>query len=500
MRRIALALAFLTLFSAVHAEDAPQKFLIIVVDGLRPDYITPENMPALHRLGDAGVFFENHHAAIPTVTRVASSTFSTGSYPESHGIMGNSVYFPNVNRDKALNTSDYKNLTAIRDAEGGRLLTATTIGEALVAAGKKFVAVSSGSTGSAFLLNSTVSGGGVIHPDLILPESQATHVREVVGPQPEDAMPATGLMAWATDAYIKIARKEMDVEVAFLWLTDPDHTAHSQGMGAPLTVESLRAADTQIARILDAHEQLGVSHQVNILVTSDHGFSTHIGGHNLFGTLTREGLQGGVHIAGDAIYVDKHDKDRIRKIVEVLQREPGVGPIFTQAAAPNATEGWVPGTLALDVIHWQHARSADIFAPPNWDNEENEHGFAGRTTNGGVAGHGSTSRWDIHNTLIAYGPLFKTKLRTQVASANVDVAPTVLHALGIDAPASMTGRPLREALANGPDPASIATLPINYSVERTLQDADGRDFTYRCKFDGVQLENRLYVNSVSATR
>lgn len=500
MRRIALALMLLALVPAARAEDAPQKFLIIVVDGLRPDYITPDVMPALHRLGDSGVFFENHHSVIPTVTRVNSSSFSTGSYPGTHGIMGNSVYFPQVNKDKALNTSDYDNLVAIRESEGGRILTATTLGEALVEAGRTFVAVSSGSTGSAFLLNSTVSGGGVLHYELILPESQAAHVREVVGPEPEDSMPATALMTWATDAYIKIAREEMNADMAFLWLTDPDHTAHSNGMGAPLTVESLRASDSQIARILDAHERLGVSHQMNIMVTSDHGFSTHIGGHNLFGTLTREGLQGGVHIAGDAIYVDNSDKGRIQKIVEVLQREPGVGPIFTKAAAPNATEGWVPGTLALDTIHWQHARSADIFAPPNWDHEVNEHGFAGRTTNGGVAGHGSTSLYDIHNTLIAYGPLFKTQLRTQLASANVDLAPTVLHALGITLPESMTGRPLREALTNGPDPASIGTMPVTFSVERVLKDAEGRALIYRCNFEGVRVEDRLYINSVSATR
>lgn len=500
MRRFALALVFLAFLPAAHAEDAPQKFLVIVVDGLRPDYITPDVMPTLHRLGESGVFFENHHSVIPTVTRVNSSSFSTGSYPGTHGIMGNSVYFPNVNKDKALNTSDHENLLAIREAEGGRILTAKTIGEVLVDAGRTFVAVSSGSTGSAFLLNSTVSGGGVIHYELILPESQAAHVREVVGPKPEDSMPATALMAWATDAYIKIARGEMNVDVAILWLTDPDHTAHSNGMGAPLTVESLRASDTQIARILDAHEQFGVSHQMNIMLTSDHGFSTHIGGHNLFGTLTREGLQGGVHIAGDAIYVDEHNKDRIQKIVEVLQREPGVGPIFTKAAAPNATEGWVPGTLALDTIHWQHARSADIFAPPNWDHEKNDYGYAGRTTNGGVAGHGSTSFYDIRNTLIGYGPLFKTKLRTALASSNVDIAPTVLHALGLELPESMTGRPLREALANGPDPASIGVMPVTFSVERVLKDAGGGALIYRCNFDGVRVEDRLYVNSVSATR
>ncbi len=499
MRLAAIVLALLTILPFAAAEDTPPKFLIIVVDGLRPDYITPEVMPALHRLGDAGVFFENHHSVIPTVTRVNSSSFSTGSYPESHGIMGNSVYFPNVNPDKALSTSDYENLAKIREAEGGRLLTATTLGETLVAAGKTFVAVSSGSTGSAFLLNSTVSGGGVIHPDLILPKSQETHVRQMVGPVPEDSLPATALMAWAVDAYIKIAREEMNADVAFLWLTDPDHTAHPQGMGAPLTVESLRAADAQIARILDAHEGLGLSHQINVMVTSDHGFSTHIGGFNLFATLTREGLQGGVHIADGAIYVDQHDKDRIQRIVEALQLDPAVGPIFTAPSGPKSLEG-VNGTLAFWTLRWQHARSADILAFPAWNENKNAAGFAGQTTYGGVAGHGSTSPFDIHNTLLASGPSFKTKLRNTVPSANPDVAPTVLHVLGIAAPETMTGRPLNEALVNGPDPANVPVESLSYSVKRVLQDAGGRDVTYQCSVSGVTVDGRFYIDQASTTR
>jgi predicted AlkP superfamily pyrophosphatase or phosphodiesterase len=500
MRFAAIVLALLAILPCAAAEDTPPKFLVIVVDGLRPDYITPDVMPTLYKLGQEGVFFENHHSVVPTVTRVNSASFSTGSYPETHGLMGNTVYFPKVNPDKALSTSDYANLAKIAEAEGGRLLTATTLAEALTAAGKKFVAVSSGSTGSAFLLNSTVSGGGVIHPDLILPESQAAHVRQVVGPAPAEEMPATAMMAWAVDAYIKIAREEMNADVAFLWLTDPDHTAHSKGMGAPLTLESLHAVDAQIARILDAHERLGLSHSINLMITSDHGFSTHIGGFNLLATLTKNHLEEGVHVAEGSIHVDNHDKDHIERIVEALQRDPAVGPIFTPAAESNPREGSIPGTLPMTAIHWQHARSADIVVFPAWDDQKNDAGFPGRTTYGGVAGHGSTSPFDIHNTLIAFGPSFKTELRDTVPSANSDLAPTVLQVLAIPAPSSMTGRPLREALAGGPDPSSVPIAPVAYSVSRALKDAGGRGFMYRCNVEGTTVEGRQYVNQVNATR
>jgi predicted AlkP superfamily pyrophosphatase or phosphodiesterase len=48
--------------------------LLIVLDGLRPDYVTPSVMPNLHALGQRGVVFANHHSVFPTVTRVNASS------------------------------------------------------------------------------------------------------------------------------------------------------------------------------------------------------------------------------------------------------------------------------------------------------------------------------------------------------------------------------------------------------------------------------------------
>src|ERR1700745_2849277 len=70
--------------------------LIIVVDGLRPDYVTADVMPNLLALGQRGIVFANHHSVFPTVTRVNASSISTGAYPERHGLLGNSVFFPIV--------------------------------------------------------------------------------------------------------------------------------------------------------------------------------------------------------------------------------------------------------------------------------------------------------------------------------------------------------------------------------------------------------------------
>ena len=82
----------------------PRRHLLIVVDGLRPDYVTADVMPNLTALGKRGVVFTRHHSVYPTVTRVNASSISTGAYPDTHGLMGNSVFFPKVDPAKFLDT------------------------------------------------------------------------------------------------------------------------------------------------------------------------------------------------------------------------------------------------------------------------------------------------------------------------------------------------------------------------------------------------------------
>jgi len=135
--------------------------------------------------------------------------------------------------------------------------------------------------------------------------------------------------------------------------------------------------------------------------------------------------------------------------VAALQRTTGVGAIFTRASDKESFDGGVPGTLSFDAIHWDHVRSADILFSPDWTDDINAYGMRGTTASGGVAGHGSLSPWDVHNTAIAVGPDLRSGVTLDVPSANVDFAPTFLTLLDIEAPSSMQGRPLVEAFAAG---------------------------------------------------
>ena len=133
--------------------------IVFVVDGLRPDAITRDDTPTLWRLRAEGVEFTDGHAVFPTVTRVNAATIATGTQPGTHGIVGNQIYVPAVDPRKALDTGNHRNLLAVDAATGGGLVRARTLAERLDKHGRRYAAVSSGSTGSAFLLNPRAPAG-----------------------------------------------------------------------------------------------------------------------------------------------------------------------------------------------------------------------------------------------------------------------------------------------------------------------------------------------------
>ena len=171
-----------------HAQSPRRTQLLIVVDGLRPDNVTRDVMPRLTRLGQRGIVFTAHHSVFPTVTRVNASSIVTGAYPETHGLLGNTIYIPSVNATRGLDTGERENLEAVARSEG-KLLTAPTLGEILQANGRRLLGVSSGSTGSAYLLNHTVAGGALIHTDYVRPPELAPKILAVLGPPPAHETP-----------------------------------------------------------------------------------------------------------------------------------------------------------------------------------------------------------------------------------------------------------------------------------------------------------------------
>lgn len=517
-RLLVLAATLICLANLAHAQATASMQLVFVLDGLRPDSITETETPNLFRLRRDGVAFENTHAVFPTVTRVNSSSLATGSYPARHGIMGNSIFVPAVDPLRAFNNDDFQRLLKLDDATSGHMVTAPGIAELLQRSGRKMVVVSSGSTGSAVLLAPQMQRGigTVINGDFFpgkkvaYPDAVSEAVLQRFGPAPikagaKDRYDAS--VDWSMQVLREYVLPELKPDVAFVWMTEPDHIQHGLGAGAPESLAAIRNDDRQIGLVLKKLESLGMRDKTNIMVVSDHGFAQTVYDVNVGKALSDAGLLGSVD-AGDvviassgqavALHVKDRESKRVQAIVEFLQRQPWIGVVFTAAKRAGPThEGTVAGTFALEYAHLGgHERSPDIVFTFPWSSAPNRYGVSGTEYNmvgdngktgpvdSGDANHGGIGPWTVRNTMLASGPDFKRSAVVRTPTSNVDVTPTLLHLLGMTREVSeMDGRPLMEALLRGPDQEkvpmetrSIRVRSGGYSAVMQISEVGGKRY------------------------
>lgn len=499
-----LSLLLLVATLTATAQNKPSekiRTLIVFFDGLRPDYITPEHMPNLYAFSKEASYGKQHHSVFPTVTRVNASSYSTGTYPDTHGLMGNTVYFPQISTTKGLNTGEYEDLYKIDSATSGHLLTATSLGEALKKAGERMMVFSSGSTGQALMQNHKVSGGAIVNPGLILPESFKQTLLNAVGPIPAKGKPNAAQHKWVTDALIAFGLSEDGPLVSAMWYSDPDGAAHSDGIGSPAAMESIRIVDAEFGRIIKALKETHQDKKFNIIISADHGFITNVGITGVSEFLIQQGLKQDkesedVVVIGGAIYVKDHDLVIIKKIVSALQAQEWVGALFTTGKNKGDTNGIVEGTLSFETIHWQHPdRAADILVDENWNDEKNSKGYAGKSFSRGVAGHGGLSPYEVHIALLASGPSFKKHFESELPTSNVDLAPTILSLYHIAIPATMKGRTMEELLVGN---NKADKLKARKDVLITSATYEGG--TYTLRMERSILGKYQYVNFAQAVR
>ena len=487
-----LAAAFLCSVNPVsQGMEAGTRILLVVLDGFRSDYFTPDLMPRCYAAAQKGVIGKAHHAVLPTVTRVNAATLVTGCLPARHGLVANMLYVPALNRSGGVSTGSRQKLLAVTQAWGGRLLATPTLAELLAERGQSFLACSSGSSGVSTVLNPTGAGAGILHPEFCVPENQAAHMYEIAGPQPPETEPARELMRWMTDAYLKLGVPEHDPRVAVLWFTDPDHTAHAKGVGARETLEGIRIADEQLGRIFDFHRARGM--KVNVFIVADHGFATCAGRFNVAATLEAKGWTERAKpvVIEGAIYLPRESESDLAGMVRALQDDPSIGPIFTPAKSPGGWEGSAPGTLSHDLAGGGHPHGAQIVVYPKWTAAPNAAGYPGTVAAPGAAGHGATSPWEIQGVFAAFGPDIKAGICSQAPTSNADLTPTIAFLAGVPVPKTMDGRVLHEILISGPSPEKL-------KVQRQTWTAKSPHTNYTVTLRASLVEGRRYVDDVSA--
>jgi hypothetical protein len=160
-----------------------------------------------------------------------------------------------------------------------------------------------------------------------------------------------------------------------------------------------------------------------------------------------------------SLYVFGHDDKVVRPLVEYFQGSDFAGVIFSRIP--------MDGTFPLEQVRIGGSNNVpDVLVAMRWTAERSDTGAPGLlTAEGGKKGkgsHGSLSPFDMRNTLVAAGPDFKSGWIDELPSGNADVAPTILHLLGISPPYAMDGRVLSEALRKG-EPS--AEKPLTRTIE-----------------------------------
>lgn len=479
--------------------------IVFVVDGLRPDAITGADTPSLHRLATEGVRFANSHAVVPTVTRVNATTLATGAQPGAHGIVGNQIYVDAADAARAIGTESHRRLLDVDRATGGRLVLVPTLAERLQGRGLVFAGVSSGSTGSALLANPRAPIGvgllvnGYFDPGrhVAWPDAANEAILAKFGPAPPKGRGAErydAAVTWTQRVLREYVLPEWRPAAVINWITEPDHTQHVAGVGTAAAREALRHADREVAGVLASLDALGLTESTDVFIASDHGFTTNTSGVDVAGELAGVGL-GDVVLASSGQAVALHvgrDLERVARIARFVQSRPWGGALFTAAREPGSALGYIDGTFSREAIHLGGDRAPDLLVTFPWTSDAAATGVVGTDlacVSGGAtlfaSDHGSLSPWNVRNTLIGWGPGWKRGVTVTTPAGNVDVAPTVLALLGIDARDGMDGRVLDEALAGGPDPEQVP-------VETYMHIAEAG--SYRAALQISAVHGRRYVD------
>jgi arylsulfatase A-like enzyme len=361
-------------------------FILMVWDGLRPDFVTQRGTPNLYRLAREGVRFDRHHSIFPTLTMANGAALATGAMPGINGLEGNVLYWwPLLSSNPVTaNNPDLRKLFSAPyfmestialekldapNALAGRMLGVDSIAQEVAREGG-YIAIL-GKQGPTYLFDdrfNTVANG---KDSLSQPHQNYLFASDDAAGPPADAaallkgLPPTektGVIDGAADVYftnlatsraIASARQSADAghpALIVLWQHNPDLTQHIAGLGTAPALEALTANDDNLGRLRAAIDGAGIADRTDLMVVSDHGFATVRLRIVLAELLVNEGLKKSadstdVVVApnggADLIYLSRKDfpdetsyHTIAQKIVNFVEAQEWCGPVFSRDAAP----------------------------------------------------------------------------------------------------------------------------------------------------------------------
>ena len=223
-----------------------RRAIVLILDGLRRDMISPELTPNLAAHAARSESFAAHRSVFPSATRVVSSSMATGCYPAKHELAGNSLVLVEDGRLVAHDAGHPAFLQHKRRVTG-RSLAMPTMAERLRDHGGAII-YANVSPGAAYAHDP--DGHGIVY-----------HRVGSFGP---GRVPVTDWDASritidpAGDRYIA-ERFISDVVVgprkpalSLMWLSEPDFSSHGYPLGSPEQLSAVSESDATAGLVFAA--------------------------------------------------------------------------------------------------------------------------------------------------------------------------------------------------------------------------------------------------------
>jgi hypothetical protein len=578
MRRSLMVLsAGLTLFSAGAAlaqSNTPRNLILFVPDGLRGRIVTPQTAPTMADIRDKGVNFKNSHSLFPTFTTANASAMATGHYLGDTGDFSNTIYtgFSSVPAGDTV-VPFLENDAVLHDADehfGGDYLNEETLLKMARAKGYSTAAI--GKLGPTLIFDHTDKIGTDGQHSIVVDDATGSKAGVPLSPEMQSALskatlplttpsrgengkigdaktpgtlvPNTAQQAYFADVATKVVLPMFKARnkpfVLVFWSRDPDGSQHNNGdslntvtpgINGPTSMAGIKNADDNLAQLRKALDDLGLTASTNIIISSDHGFSTiskesktspsakasyddtpkdflpmgflaidlakaldlplfdpndknarvadgahpKAGNGVLGNDPAKPDLVVATNGGSDLIYLPNRDKKLAERTIKTLLEQDYVSGIFVDDKL-----GHFPGTLEMSQLNLKGKA-----VTPNPSIVVNFRSYTtgcDEPTNcsvevsdtvlrQGQGMHGSFGRGDTMNFTAAIGPDFKAGYVDPLPVSNADVGMTAAQLLGLHAAANggLTGRVMSEALPNGITPKTSDGTIVSKPASNGLQ-------------------------------
>jgi hypothetical protein len=554
---LSASLITLTVGAASAQNNAPRNLILFIPDGLRGRIVTPQSAPAMAELRDKGVNFRNSHSLFPTFTMANGSAIASGHYLGDTGTFSNTIYtgyssvpagdtvVPFIENDAVLGdidehfNGDYLNeetILKMARAQGFSTAAIGKLGPTLLFdhtdRGKNTIVIDDSTGGKNGVPLSEEVKDALTKANLPL----ATPPRGDNGKAGDAKTPGTTAANVAQQAYMADIASKVVLPmfktrnkpfVLVFWSRDPDGSQHNTGdslntitpgINGPTSMAGIKNADDNLAQLRKALDELGLAANTNIIVSSDHGFSTiskesktspsakisyedspkdflpmgflaidlakalnlplfdpndknariadnaHPKAGN--GVLGQDPSKPDLVVAtnggSDLIYIPGKERKLAGRTVKALLEQDYVSGIFVDDEL-----GRFPGTLPLSQLG---LKGKAVTPTPSivvnfrsWSSGCEEPTncsvqIADTVLRQGQGMHGSFSRGDTLNFTAAIGPDFKSGYVDALPVSNADVGATAAKIMGLTQKPKgvLVGRVMTEAMPNGATPQAYS--------------------------------------------